>query len=124
MKLAPDILALLEATRTTLVERVAPALRGGERYEALLAANALATAVRELAVDAEDDERERDNILALLGESTGERSLDDASRALAEAIRAGAFAEPARARALHALLRASTARLLAQTNPAVAAKYR
>ncbi len=124
MKLAPDILALLEATRTTLVERVAPALRGGERYEALLAANALATAVRELAVDAEDDERERDNILSLLGGSTGEGSLDDASRALAEAIRAGAFAEPARARALHALLRASTARLLAQTNPVVAAKYR
>lgn len=44
----PDALALLEIARQTLLEQVVPELAGDARYQALMVANAMAMAMREL----------------------------------------------------------------------------
>lgn len=46
---APQTEALLDAARTTLLERVVPHLQGDAKFQALMVANAIAIALRALA---------------------------------------------------------------------------
>lgn len=123
MSIKPDTQTLLEAARTALVDRVAPSLKGAERYEALLIANAVAIAAREL-TSRNETEKALD-MVSLLGRETARADLDVGAleRELADAIRAGYFDDEDRAQRLVASLRQSTLRILEQTNPGVAAKY-
>ena len=123
MSIKPDTQTLLEAARTALVDRVAPSLKGAERYEALLIANAVAIAAREL-TSRNETEKALD-MVSLLGRETirADQDLGALERELADAIRAGEFDDEDRARRLVASLRQSTLRVLEQTNPGVAAKY-
>lgn len=123
MSIKPDTQTLLEAARAALVDRVAPSLKGAERYEALLIANAVAIAARELT--SRNEAEEALDMVSLLGRETtrADQDLGALERELADAIRAGEFDDEDRARRLVASLRQSTLRVLEQTNPGVAAKY-
>ena len=120
MSIAPDTLELLEAARRALAEDVAPSLSGDARYQVLLAANAIATAARELSTPADVVQAQAARIAALIDSNAS--NPDDLERELAEAIRAGRFDEPARHAELFAVLRDMTRRTLESTNPKVAAK--
>ncbi len=123
MSIKPDSLTLLEAARASLVDGVAPSLKGAERYEALLIANAISIIARELKGD-ETGETESGVASLLEGLALPDTlAVDSEDRALANAIRAGGFDHPAQADRLRAYLRRSTLRTLGKTNPGVAAKY-
>lgn len=115
MKVEPGARELLEAARAALVSEVVPLLPADKRYAALMAANALAISLRELAAPA-TEAGELARIAALLADpSCG--PLERANRTLAARIREGAFdAGPARA-ALLAHLKATTRERLAVSNP-------
>lgn len=124
MSAGPDPLELLEAARRSLVEEVAPGLPDERRYAALLAANAVAIAARELGGAAEAALRAAARAAAeLLGEPTASsdlparQALTAVEGRLAAAVRDGAFDPPDRSRALLAYLRAATLRALGETNP-------
>jgi hypothetical protein len=115
MRVEPGARELLEAARASLVNDVLPQLPPDGRYAALMAANALAIALRDLASpDTAPGELAR--IAALLGEP-GCGPLDRANRTLASRIRDGAFDEgESRARLLDHL-EATTRERLAVSNP-------
>ena len=78
----PDALDLLEVARETLLEAVAPALDGDARYQALMVANAIAIAIRELTADDADLPEELASLRGLY--ETGETPAgDDDAQALA-----------------------------------------
>ncbi|MDF2598457.1 MAG: hypothetical protein K0Q54_1280 [Methylobacterium brachiatum] len=77
----PSGAALLDAARRALTEEVVPGLAGRPRYVALMVANAIGIAARELA----QSDRLKDAGARVLG-SAGDDALDD----LVRAIRAGA----------------------------------
>jgi hypothetical protein len=115
MRVQPGARELLEAARAALVNDVLPQLSADGRYAALMAANALAIALRDLA-SADTAPGELARIAALLGEP-GCGPLDRANRTLASRIRTGAFDEgDARARLLDHL-EATTRERLAVSNP-------
>ena len=120
MKVEPAALDLLETARAVLAGEIVAALPEAQRYPALMAANALAIAARDIALgSAAPDELAR--IVALLGEGppAGEtaQALREATARLASRVRVGRFdREPARA-ALLSHLRATTASRLAVSNP-------
>ena len=90
----PSGAALLDAARRALMEEVVPGLTGRPRYVALMVANAIGIAAREIA----QADRLKETSTRLLG-IAGDDGLDD----LVRAIRAGARdADPE----LHAALRA------------------
>ncbi len=117
----PSLRELLEAVRGYVSDEVAPQSAGRRaRFRALIAANVLAIAERELAAGDGPAQAERAR-LAELGLAAP--TVAAGRRAFCAAIRAGAFAAPeARARAL-AAERANVAAKLAIANPRFLARY-
>ena len=77
---------LLDAARRALTEEVVPGLTGRPRYVALMVANAIGIAAREIAqADRLQDTADR----VLSGAEAAENAADDAAGALVRALRAG-----------------------------------
>ena len=120
MKVEPAAAELLEIARATILAEIAPALPEGQRYAALMAANALAIAGRDLAApDAGAGELAR--LAALLPgfapAGGADAALREATARLAKAIREGRFdAGEARA-SLLAHLRQTVRERLSVSNP-------
>ena len=120
MKVEPAAGDLLATARAALLEEIAPALGGPARYAALMAANALAIAARDLAAPA-DAAAEIARMQDLLEDwsPAGEPAADlrAATALLASRVRDGRFdAGEARERLL-AHLRQTTQARLAVSNP-------
>lgn len=113
MRDRPDAGRLLEQARRTLLQEVLDLLPANRRYPALMVANAMAIAARELEQGPRVAAEERAALAGFLGAEEGAEAAR-LERHLAEAIRAGRHdaAEP-----LHALLSASTTRRLQIGNP-------
>ena len=90
----PSGAALLDAARRALMEEVVPGLTGRPRYVALMVANAISIAAREIA----QADRLKETSTRLLG-GAGDDGLDDLVRAIRDGAR---DADPE----LHAALRA------------------
>ena len=121
MKVEPGAADLLAIARETILGEIAPALPEPQRYAALMAANALAIATRDLAAPA-DGAGELARIAALLRGEEAPQSLREGNARLAARIRAGAFDEgPARERLL-AHLHATVRARLAVSNPRALAR--
>jgi hypothetical protein len=120
MKIEPSAADLLDIARTAILADVAPALPEAQRYAALMAANALAIAGRELA--APDTARmEIARIAALLGDGApagdDTAALRQGTARLAARIREGRFDEGASRERLLEHLRETTRERLAVSNP-------
>lgn len=119
MKVEPASAELLEIARATILSEIAPALPEGQRYAALMAANALAIAGRDLAApDASAAELAR--VAALLPgpvPGSGMSALREATARLAKAIREGRFHEGEARANLLAHLRQAVRERLAVSNP-------
>ncbi len=90
----PDALELLEVARETLLQRVLPELEGDARYQALMIANAMAIAIRELTPGAVELEAELERLRGLYegeGQSglSGPGALEFLEEQLAKDLRAG-----------------------------------
>jgi len=125
VKVEPSAADLLDIARATLLADVAPSLPEEKRYAALMAANALAIAGRELAApDSTAAELARLEDLVPGGAPPGEAStaLREANARLARAIREGRFdGGESRARLL-AHLRQCVRSRLAVSNPRALAR--
>jgi hypothetical protein len=120
MKVEPSAADLLEIARATILAEIAPSLPETKRYAALMAANALAIAGRDLAAG-RTAPAEIARLAALLGDWTppGDEAwaLREGTALLARRIREGRFDEgDARARLRAHLLEATRSRL-AVSNP-------
>ncbi|MBK6981188.1 MAG: hypothetical protein IPH30_06620 [Betaproteobacteria bacterium] len=120
MKVEPTAADLVDIARATILSDIVPALPGDPRYAALMAANALAIAGRDLALPSTSED-EIARLAALLDDwspaaDPGE-ALKDATARLAARVREGRFDEgEARVRLL-AHLRETTRARLAVSNP-------
>ena len=119
----PDARNLLATARDALAAEILPGLDGKARYIALMIANAMAIAEREIETGAAPARAECERLQALLRERTGALSgealheeLAGYNRRLVEAIRTGRFDGPERA-ALLGHLRRTTEEKLAVSNP-------
>jgi hypothetical protein len=111
----PSLPELLEAVRAYIGEEVVPhAPDRRARFRALIAANVLQIAIRELAAGPADDAAEEARFEAL---GLREGTLDERRRELARRIRAGEYDEPPRREAALAYARESVRRKLAVANP-------
>lgn len=104
--------ALLAIARRTLTEQVVPGLDGPQRYAALMVANAIGIAAREIA-ESETSRRAQERVLAANPDGAGDPA------ALAQAIRAGRRDADAD---LHAALTDATAIAAAIWKPGPAAR--
>ena len=84
----PSVLELLQAVKSFIYETAAPQLKGHAAYHALVASNALSTAMRDLEQRPNAATLERDGLTELLGPSNG-LSLDALNRSLSEKIKSG-----------------------------------
>ena len=120
MKVEPSAQDLLDIARAALIDEIVPSLPESRRYAALMAANALAIAGRDLAAPATDT-AEIARIAALLEDWTpagnDAASLAQGSARLAARIRAGAFDTGESRSRLLAHLRETTHARLAVSNP-------
>ena len=125
MKVDPSAVDVLEAARAAILGEIVPALPAGYRYVALMAANAMSIAARELAApQTAHDELARLASLLPAWVRTGddEADLRTGTALLAARIRTGDFAEgEARIRLLAHLLATTRARL-AVSNPRAMAR--
>jgi len=125
VKVEPSAADLLDIARATILEGVAPSLPEDRRYAALMAANALAIAGRELAAP-DSTAAELARLLALVpGDAPpGEAStaLREANARLARAIREGRFDEGESRARLLAHLRECVRARLAVSNPRALAR--
>jgi hypothetical protein len=119
----PDARNLLETARSIFLAEILPALPAASRYTALMIANAMAIAQREIAAGEAPLRAECERLSALLAESAGtpggadlREMLAGYNRRLIGEIRAGRFDGEARA-ALLAHLRRTTEDKLAVSNP-------
>ena len=121
----PDAAELLEIARAALRESVLPELSGEARFSALMVANAMAMAIRELQQGAGLDRDARDDLATLYGDdaasadtaSADAASAEDLPARLARDIRTGRFDTGAAAERVHRLLLADVRRRLAIGNP-------
>jgi hypothetical protein len=121
VKVEPGAADLLAIARETILKEIAPALPESQRYAALMAANALAIAARDLAAPA-DGAEELARVAALLPKGDAPQSLHECNARLAARIRAGDYdAGPARERLL-AHLQATVRARLAVSNPRALAR--
>lgn len=125
MKVEPSSRDLLEIARATLLSEIAPAIPEAQRYGALMAANALAIAGREIAApDAGPAELAR--LAALLPGWTppgdAPESLREGTARLAARIREGAFDDGAARDSLITHLRETVRARLAISNPRALAR--
>ena len=79
----PDARELVEAVAMWLAGELAPSLEGGPRFQAMVAAQALAIAARELDLADEHAAADRAAFAPLVGDA------EDPHRALADALRGG-----------------------------------
>jgi len=115
MRDRPSREALLEAARRTLRDDLAPTLAGDARYRVLMAANAIAIALRQMAAGDAPEREETARLQGLLGE---EGDIETLNRALAAAIRGGRFGPGDAAHdACFAHLLETTRAKLAESNP-------
>ena len=125
MKVEPSAADLLDIARRTIVSDIAPALPEPARYAALMAANAIAIASREIAAAATGP-GEITRIGALLGDWTPtadlQSDLREATARLAARIRAGRFDEGEARLRLVGHLRETTRSRLAVSNPKALAR--
>jgi hypothetical protein len=110
----PTIAEILAAVREYLSGEVAASSDRRARFRALIAANVLGIAERELASSAEDAAFE-DRHLRALGYADG--SADERRRKLCAEIRSGAYDEPSRFAPALAFARETVARKLGVSNP-------
>jgi len=110
----PTIFEILQAVRAYLTDEVAKSDDRRARFRALIAANVLAIAERELATGAEDA-RIDDEALRVLGYADGDA--DEQRRRLSADIRSGAYDEPGRFAAALEYARDIVERKLAVSNP-------
>jgi Domain of unknown function (DUF6285) len=129
----PTAAELIDAVRHYLEAELLPTLTDArQRFQALVAANVLAVAGRELAGEEEQLRQEWDLLTALLGAGgprpEGLTALRQAVRLanarLCERIRAGDFGAPARFRAVSATVRELVVRKLEVANPRYLASVR
>lgn len=80
----PDTATLLEAARRALIDEAAPGLSGGQKYQVLMAANAIAITLRDLAGDETADATELDLFGRLYGVEQVEAAGEDTATRLAE----------------------------------------
>ncbi len=113
MRDRPDAARLLEQARATLLSELLEALPGDKRYTALMVANALAIAQREIAGGEMASQGESDSLRALLSGQDGEE-LGVLEQRLATEIRAGRHDGND---AVHQSLLESCVRRLRITNP-------
>jgi hypothetical protein len=111
---------LLTVARKLLREELLPLLPEERRYDALMVANAMAIAARQIAFGAAPDRREEQDLAHLLGETVagdGE-ALGNLHRRLSAEIRRGAF-DPGTPRhtAVHAFLLEVTVQKLRESAP-------
>lgn len=90
MRDRPTSEELLREARRLLREELAPGLKGKQRYQALMIANAVGMAERELAAGEAPLRRERKLLQALLG--GGESDLHALNGSLAASLRSGELA--------------------------------
>ena len=125
MKVEPSAADLLGIARATILAEIAPALPEAKRYGALMAANALAIAARELAAPG-DAAAELARIAALLPDwKPGEcaaGALREGTARLAARVREGRFDEGPARDALLAHLRETARARLAVSNPRALAR--
>ena len=86
----PDAEELVGAVAQWLASDLAPGLEAGPRFQAMVAAQGLAIAARELALGHEHEALDREQLGALLADR---RESEDVVAALATAIAAGDFDE-------------------------------
>lgn len=122
----PDGAALLEEARRTLMENLLPVLPPERRYDALMVANAMAIAAREMGEGHAACRRAHAELLGLSGTTVepensrviGLRDLTELERRLAQQIRSGAYDAPGPQRdAVLGYLRLSTMARLRISNP-------
>jgi Domain of unknown function (DUF6285) len=87
MRDRPNGAALLDVARRSLLDEVAPALKGQPRYITLMVANAMGIAARELE-EAERFERAQSAVLARV-ERSDDASADALVKGLVQSLRAG-----------------------------------
>jgi hypothetical protein len=125
VKVEPGAADLLAIARETILREIAPALPEGQRYAALMAANALAIAGRDIAAPA-DDAAELARLSALLpGWAPGgnrAEALREGTARLAARIRSGDFDEGEAKARLLAHLQATVRARLAVSNPRAIAR--
>lgn len=117
----PDGFALLEEARRTLLETLLPVLPPNRRYDALMVANAMAIAAREIEEGGAASRRALAELLELAGATAepeksremGLRNLIELEERLAQQIRRGVFdaTGPQRDAVLGYLRRSTLARL-------------
>jgi len=118
MRDQPEAGRLLEQARQTLLQEVLDLLPAGQRYPALMVANAMAIAVREIEQGGQAA-GEEGAALAALFDATETSDLAVLERRLAREIRAGRHDGAA---PVHALLSESVTRRLRITNPKLLAE--
>jgi hypothetical protein len=118
----PDALALLDIARETLLGQVLPQLDGDARYQALMIANAMAMAIRELTPGAVDHELEAQLLRDLYGhlqvsdDEDAERTSERLEDRFARDLRSGEF-DGDRQQLVRQLLRARVEARLQVSNP-------
>lgn len=101
MRHDPKAADLLETARAVLRETILPQLPASARYEALMVANAMAIAARQMAAGERPVEEAGRRLAAIYGlpaETGKERDLAGLERRLAGDLRRGAFDEPGKER--------------------------
>ena len=112
----PDAKELLSIARETLMNAILPALPAASKYDALMIANALAIATREIELQAANVTREGER-LDVLANAAGIDAPSQAS--LCASIRAGAFDNGEKRAALLDYLSQSIRDRVAVSNPKV-----
>jgi uncharacterized protein DUF6285 len=112
----PEARDLLGIARQHLLQRILPVLPEALRYDALMVANALAIAAREIELAAQAQARDRAAIAALLPDAPPDAEIVALRSALCREIRRGSYDAGRRAELL-AGLRASVEARLAISNP-------
>jgi hypothetical protein len=82
----PSVLELVKAVQSFIETKAMPELKGHTAFHARVAANALGIVTRELELGPKAGEREKAQLVALLGH---DGSLEDLNRELCERIREG-----------------------------------
>jgi len=121
MRDQPDAAGLLEIARETLRGDLIDALPAGKRYEALMIANAIAIAARQMTAGDEPFANEASELRDILG-SKGD--LKDLNHELARRLRAGAFGPgtPDRDR-IYDILWQATEQKVRESNPKYLASF-
>ena len=117
----PDAADLIGTARDALLRELLPALPAQHRYTALMIANAMAIAARELELGPDARQGEAARLHALLAEggvsTPTANDLHSLRRAVAAAIRGGRFDAQTRAQALTEALAATAQAWVAISNP-------